>query len=328
MCTDYLKCHLFIFTMVLSLFMVSNPAFCESRAIEKKALAAFTEGSRLFDAGQYIKAAEQFRKAQSLSPSWKIFYNIGQCEAAASRYGLALDAFELYLSKGGDEITLNREQQIIEEIKNLKAKVGRIQITAPDDAVIFVDGTKRGTAPLTEFIRVSAGQSHNLVVKQENTVIFERAVKVWTDDTANIIIPKEGESESAETVLSDKTSESVTLLKKKRLFITGWTLLGVGGATLIAGGVLSGITMSKARQLKDDCPDNVCSGSNDQQRIDDATTLGTLSTVLLSAGGTLATSAVIFLTIGKKYGQSESLSVSLSPTVSSSFNGFILKGRF
>ncbi|MCK9461397.1 MAG: hypothetical protein M0R80_17340 [Proteobacteria bacterium] len=77
------------------------------------AKAAFGLGGELFDKGDYAAAADAFREANRLKPSWKLFYNIGQAEAAGRRYGLALEAFERYLIEGGDEIAADRNDEVI-----------------------------------------------------------------------------------------------------------------------------------------------------------------------------------------------------------------------
>ena len=55
----------------------------------------------LYGDKKFKEAADAFRLANHLRRSWKLLYNIGQCEAAAKRYGMALDAFERYVAEGG-----------------------------------------------------------------------------------------------------------------------------------------------------------------------------------------------------------------------------------
>jgi tetratricopeptide (TPR) repeat protein len=84
------------------------------------AKAAFAGGSRLFDKGDFPAAAEAFREANRLNPSWKLYYNIGRAEAAAERYGLALEAFEQYLAEGGDVggMALSLDKQLKKDCAN------------------------------------------------------------------------------------------------------------------------------------------------------------------------------------------------------------------
>ena len=70
-------------------------AFVKSRLI---AVETVEVGER------FLEAVRAFRSANEINPSWKIEFNIGQCEAALKRYGLAMEAFEKYLALGGDEV--------------------------------------------------------------------------------------------------------------------------------------------------------------------------------------------------------------------------------
>ena len=95
--------------LVLLGFTLLNAAICEAAdEDERKAREAFQRGAEFYGQAQYAKAAEAFREAYRLRPSWRLFFNIGQCSAAAKEYGLALEAFESYLSEGGDEVPVEK----------------------------------------------------------------------------------------------------------------------------------------------------------------------------------------------------------------------------
>ena len=90
------------------------------------AKTAYTEAKELFEKKKYAEAANKFRLANELRPNWKILYNIGQSEAAARRYGLALESFERFIVLGGDDIAEDRREQILKEIDQFKKIVGSI----------------------------------------------------------------------------------------------------------------------------------------------------------------------------------------------------------
>jgi len=71
---------------------------------EQTARDAFKRGIGLVEKAQYQEAAKAFADAYTLQPSWKILYNIGQCQAALKEYGLAIENFERYLTDGGDDV--------------------------------------------------------------------------------------------------------------------------------------------------------------------------------------------------------------------------------
>ena len=100
--------------------------------------ALFEKGTSLFQKGDYAAAARAFREANEVRPTWRLHYNIGQSEAAAKHHGRALEAFEAYLSEGGDDVPADRREEVIREIEQLRKMVGMLDIRAPDGAVAQV----------------------------------------------------------------------------------------------------------------------------------------------------------------------------------------------
>ncbi|MBN2530347.1 MAG: tetratricopeptide repeat protein [Deltaproteobacteria bacterium] len=107
--------------VVLSFFIAAMIA-SSTRANEADARLAFEEGTLLFENGEYTKAAAAFREAYHLNPTWKMLYNIGQCEAAAGHYTLAMDAYEQYLVEGGDKIDAATQKETKAELLRLKSR--------------------------------------------------------------------------------------------------------------------------------------------------------------------------------------------------------------
>ena len=129
-------------------------------AEDEQAEAAFDRGTAAFKEERFDEAVDAFREAYRLRPSWKILYNIGHGEAACKRYGLALDAFEQYLVKGGDEVPLDRQRAVREEIERLQGLVGYLKVIAPEGAMVSVDGVERDAAPLVRELPVAAAVVH------------------------------------------------------------------------------------------------------------------------------------------------------------------------
>jgi tetratricopeptide (TPR) repeat protein len=78
----------------------------------------FKKGVSLFKENKKDAAVKEFKTAFELKPSWKIMYNIGQCEASLKRYGMAIEAFEQYLGEGGDEVSVERRDVFRREVLN------------------------------------------------------------------------------------------------------------------------------------------------------------------------------------------------------------------
>jgi tetratricopeptide (TPR) repeat protein len=168
--------YLCVRVILLSALFASSAATAGDKDAE--ATVSFDNAVKLFRQERYEEAADEFRRANSLKPSQALLYNIGQSEAAAKRYGLAYDAFEEYLSLGGDEITEQRRNQVITEMDRLSKMIGSVEIIAPRSTTVLVDDMVRGNAPLPGRIKLAVGVIHKIEVKKGDETIYTNNVKV------------------------------------------------------------------------------------------------------------------------------------------------------
>jgi hypothetical protein len=74
--------------------------------------------------------------------------------------------------------------------------------------------------------------------------------------------------------------------------------LGIGAAALGAGGVLGFMTIQKHKDLKDSCPDNMCT-SDKESELDDAKQLGNFSNIAFGVGAAgIIVGTVLYFTAG------------------------------
>jgi uncharacterized glyoxalase superfamily protein PhnB len=190
------KCgvSVFILPFILSLSVfISEPLIAQTD--DELASAAFKEGKDLFANSRFEEAAAAFKKANALKPSWKLYFNIAQCEAASKHYDLALEYFEEYLARGGDDIPVKKEQLVYDEMQKLKNRVGSIELTAPQGAVVMVDNVQRGITPLPGRLRIVAGVVHEFTVKKDSNLLLSRAVKVGSNEILRIEVKPQNKNE-------------------------------------------------------------------------------------------------------------------------------------
>lgn len=173
----------FIFIVIVTI-CVGN-VFAQTSDLSAK--EHFDQGAALYGAGEYEEAVIHFRLANELKPSWKLWFNIGQSEAACRRYGLALEAFEKYLAMGGDNVDASRFQDVVAEMRRLRELVGNLDISGgPDNAQVVVDGIMRATLPLEVDLRVTAGISHDLKIVTDEKIIHSQTVTVGSTSSVAI----------------------------------------------------------------------------------------------------------------------------------------------
>jgi hypothetical protein len=229
---------------VLAVAILSASAF-EARAdAEADARAAFQDGVKQFDAGRFQEAAAAFREANRLSPSWRIQYNIGQCEAALKRYGDALDAFDQYLAEGGDEIPDARQSEVLAEVARLRLKVGSVEVRGEPGIAVIIDGNRRGVTPVDAGIRVTGGVAHRLELVREGAVLLDREFKVGAGQQITVEAPEasssppasdEGAAQAPSTPVAGEPSADEPR-RVRPLFVSGIAVGAVGIAMLAVGG--------------------------------------------------------------------------------------------
>lgn len=298
--------------------------------------AAFDKAVKAFNEHRFADAADGFRLAYRLRPSWKLLFNMGQAESAAKRYGLALDFFERYLAQGGDDVPIQRQNSVRNEIERLRIMVGFLKIAAPKDAIVIINGVERGKAPLNSEIPVTASVDLKIETMVDGELVAEQTVKVSGGRTVAVdMVPQKSDKSTHRPfsappveIGSSTTSSPISLPDHQTdaqwtpLKLWGWIWMGVGGACILGGGIVGGIALAKDRELKRDCEETGCY-SSEYDAMDRRTVLATSSTVLFAAGGVLAATGLILAIVDRK-GKSKDRRVTMLPGQ----GGLVIEGRF
>ncbi len=323
-----------IVLLVLS-FAVTGTASADE--VSEKAKTAFSEGRKLFKAKDFKGAADAFRLAHKFSPNWKLLYNIGQSEAAAKRYGLALEAFERYLAKGGDEIQNERQKEILDEVDRLRRMVGSVEVTVPSGCLIIIDDVERGRAPLSGSLMISAGVEHRVVVKKVDEILVDRIVRVSGGQKTTIEAKDKPSTEPApdkfveepeQTIKEVAPSDEESRKERLKLWKAGWAVTAVGGAVLIGGGIVGGAMLSSDSDLVKKCDDGFCD-PKERDALDKRDNLALTADILYVVGGVAVVAGVVLIIVGAKNGEKEEKGdVAFTPSAGPGFVGAALKGRF
>ncbi|HUT78854.1 MAG TPA: hypothetical protein VM285_14250 [Polyangia bacterium] len=312
----------FAVAMAGMLFVLAGTAPAQESAAVAK--SAFEEGKTLFEAGDFVRASDAFRRADAARPNWKLLYNIGQCEAAARRYGLALEAFEKYLVEGGDEVDRARQTEVREELVRLRDLVGFARVTGPEGAIVIVDGVARGTAPLGRDLPVAASANHKAEAVVDGIAVAERTFQVSGGRTVDVELA----ATSAGPDRSDPSNGPVGPApdpNRSPLKVWGWVAVGVGAALLASGGVTGGLALKKDGELGDECAGNICT-SDSYDLLDQRDRLAVASTALFVTGGIVAAAGAVMLFVDGTRDESPAAGTDVSLRVGP--GAFALTGRF
>lgn len=315
--------------MLLRLLFLSSVLMTVSANAQKvDAKSAFNRGTKLFADKQYAEAADAFTQAYNARPTWKLLYNIAQAQAGAKHYGLALETFEKYLSQGGDEISEERQYEILAETRKMREMVGDVKVSGPDGAVVWVDNVQRGVLPMAGAVAVSAGVNHQFVVKQNDQVLLKKPIRVRAGMRETLAVSTGIVSSDSDKVIETEpqpkpqpeaevdvavTQPSDSPPPKNKLKTTGLIFMSVGGASIIGGLVVGGMGMAKQGELEDKCDENLQCWDGGQAKLEKSRdSLLLTADILLIAGGATAAVGIVFWAIGKKRSKEQ---VSLTPSV-------------
>jgi hypothetical protein len=314
--------------LALAAGLVLAPA-ARAEDANAEAKQTYQQGVAAFEDGRFDDAARAFRKAYELKPSWKLLYNMAQSEAAARRYGLALDAFEKYLVGGGDEIQGDRREEVLAEIQRLRVLVGVVEVQAPDGTELFIDGYSHGRVPFSGPVRVAAGE-HQAQLRLGDEVLLEKKLGIAGGMTTTLAAESKaaGSAAAAGGKQASPAEEPGPVTEEpgteggKRVWT--WVALGVGAAALIGGGVTGGLAMGREKDLLADCPDNRCPSSLEGEA-DTIKTMNLTADILYGVGAAAVIAGIVLFFVEPK-GKAEA-DVTVAPAVGDGF-GLSLAGRF
>ncbi|MBN2341891.1 MAG: tetratricopeptide repeat protein [Deltaproteobacteria bacterium] len=323
------------FVIVTVVFLICKIGAAQESRIEA-AQAAYAEGVALYEAGDFVEAANAFRRANTMKFNWKVLYNIGQCEAAAKRHGMALQAFEEYLTRSGDDISVERRDEVLTEVNRLRQMVGLLEIEGPSGGEVWVDNEQRGTLPMAGPVAISAGVNHEVKIILDEKELYLREIRMVGGQSKNIQVDRfeptdagaddtsSDEVDSAEDTAAPSPALNTDHDGASGLKVGGLVTASVGMALVIGGGVVGGLALSKANQLEKDYPDGVPTPKHSEY--DSAYTMANVSNVLIGVGAATAVTGIILLIVNKRKNQTEQVTV--APAVGPHTGGISLKGSF
>lgn len=137
-----------------------SDAWAQTDAATTEARARFNEGLELADKGDHEAARLKFGQAWVLIKTPTVLYNLARSEQLTGNHLLALEHFRTFMRMANDpKITEAQKKRVAEFITELSQRVGRIQVEAPPNARILVDGKNNPEDPsFREPIPVAVGR--------------------------------------------------------------------------------------------------------------------------------------------------------------------------
>jgi tetratricopeptide (TPR) repeat protein len=168
----------FALLLAFSPVAVSLPRIAQAQnpqddALTKAARARFQEGVDAFDKGNYEAARAAFTQAYALKQHPAVLLNLAQSSLKSGHYLEATKQFQKYLNDPGGD----KKADATKGLADARAKLGRLDVTAPPGSEVTVDTDVMGKTPMSEPLDVEAG-NHTVRVKLPDGTASEQKIVV------------------------------------------------------------------------------------------------------------------------------------------------------
>ncbi len=298
------NCYHVIEILILAIALTAASA-PEANEVDPETLQMFKKGVELFKAGKFNESAVVFESAYEMKPSYKLFFNIGQAYAASKKFDRAIEAFELYIVKGGDDIPRARRDQVLNEIEKIKPLIGYLKVKADSGLDLRVDGEHRGKTPIK--LMLTVGIPHKIEILSQGKLVYSHELKVFSGTTEVLQVKEQGsisESQTAPKESGMPLQSTGETKKVSSLKITGWVALSTGAALLATGGIVGGIALNQSDTLEDVCPNYKCSPAREKS-ISGLDSLALTADILFGVGGAALAAGIVLLVLPDKKTEGE-----------------------
>lgn len=229
-----------------------NEALSEAKTPRERARAHFRMGVEFYKERDFRAALIEFKRAQEVSPHFKVLFNLAQVSLELQDYVGAIDYLDAYLEQGGEQITPAQRAEVDAMMARLSPLIGELTISVNEGgAELFIDNSPVGISPLNGPVRVSAGRIKVTAIKTGRQ-LYERHLDVAP-----------GEHKEVELVLApirEETPETAPLVSEKATVevhasgggVSAALVTGIlTGALGIGAGVMVAVTMKAENKYND-----------------------------------------------------------------------------
>ncbi len=327
----------------LALFVTSS-AFAQEQ-ISEEAKLYFKNGVELLESQppNYQDAYYQFKLAYEKSQSWKVLGNLGLCSLKLERDGEAIQYYKEYLDRGGKEIDAEERAQLERDILLVNGNTATVKLKSTVPGIDVTDARAGTSAPPQTYkfegdtleLRLRGG-THTISASSPDgkTVRWEAVLSPGkeVEHTFDFSAPPEPPPGQAQPGPQQGLPPEGGKAGPSPLRTAGFVAVGVGGAAVIGGVVTGLMAKGKESDATDQCLNKVCPDSAGSD-FDSASTLATVTNVLLIGGGVIAAAGVGLIIAGGSSSEKTALveprpRLRLTPAVAANGGGVWATGSF
>jgi hypothetical protein len=291
--------------ILLTQSLTPAPANPQTKA---QAQALLTEGTALYERGDFAGALDRFQAAYAIYPSPKLQFNIAQADRDLGRPVEAIEAFEKFLAQAPKSAPALLSEAY-QSVADLRSKLGRIKIQCEtSDSEVAIDGKTVGITPLALPIWTLPGR-HEVVIRHEGyhpisvTVAAGEHQTIVFESHRGTVLPATSVADSAAPPATATTAPSSAdggpsqdWFSRQRWYV--WATAG-GTVAFTVGAIVAGLS---ANSLFDDLRSScgAAAGGCTPSQKDSLHTRATLTNVFWALAGVSAVTAAVSLYIDNR----------------------------
>jgi hypothetical protein len=313
--------------LALALLPVSAAAQPSDTA-KASARALAQQGQDALDRQDFTTAADRFGRAAELLHAPTLAVGLARAQVGLGKLVAAQETYNRVvresLPPGSPPAFTKAVAAAKKELEALEPRIPTlvIQVKGPAAARITIDGAPLPNALIGVSVPVDPG-THTIRAEGDGFAPGQATVTSVErrGETVTLVLTPGGPPPSAQPVVAPVVPPPTAPVGvaatpappapaqggsiRKTLGFVG---IGVGGASLVMGGVTGGLALSKHGDLKTGCPASTCPPT-EYGALDNFHLLSTLSTVGFVAGGVLAAAGVVLVATAPKTGATTGLRV-------------------
>jgi hypothetical protein len=310
--------------LVVSIFIsiaVPAPAFGQGAGGQSatQAVALFEEASRLFEEKKFDLACPKFLQSYELDPTKAgVLYALAECYTAAGKIASAVVRYGEYI-RAVDGLPADARARHDERVQRAKAQqaalapeVPEVTFVVPEGASsntrVAVDGTALDAAAWRAPVRVDPGE-HVVTVQSPGGPEKRQSFRIERGGKERVVLevasPGPAGAAPSAVVVGPPAQASPDR------GMSGWKVgaiagFGVGAVGVVVGAITGGMVFGEKKPIGEVCSntdsdsDIECKTDKDVTRVQDAKTLGAVSTVAVGVGLAGIAAGVLLLVLEPK----------------------------
>ncbi|MBS2016363.1 MAG: hypothetical protein JST00_25995 [Deltaproteobacteria bacterium] len=256
--------------------------------------ALFREGRRLLDAGDAAAACPKLEESQRLDPGAGTQFFLASCYEAVGRTASAWATFREVESASRSAGRKDRADLAATRASALEPKLCRLRI----DVASATPGLEVRRADAV----VGSGQWGVALPVDPGTIVVRASAPGHVTVTLQAVVRDPGSTVVVSVpplATSSTPGDAASPASRSPLPTAGWIAIGVGGAALVASGIVGLVAKSKYDDAG--CAANgACKDTASVELTRDAGSLADVGTVLLVSGAVVAVAGVVMVLVAPK----------------------------